>query len=504
MSGCERTGSVMRTVEHVIGGKNVAVAAARTLPVFDPATGAQAAAVGVADAALVDRAVSTAAEAAVDWSSASTAARAQVMFRFRSVLEERRGELARIITSEHGKVLSDAAGEISRALETVEFATGIPTHLGGRFSDQAATGIDVHELRQPIGVVTGISPFNFPVMVPMWMAAPAIACGNAFVLKPSERDPSAANLLAEMWSEAGLPEGVFNVVHGDAETVGHLIDHPTVAAVSFIGSTPVARAIYERAAAHGKRVQALGGAKNHMVVLPDADVHEAADAAVSAAFGSAGQRCMAISVVVAVGDVADSLVSEIVTRARTLRAGSGHDEASDFGPLITQQARDRVASYVADAETAGASIALDGRDAEVPSSGFFIGPTVVDHVRPEMKVYQDEVFGPLLCVVRASDLSDALAVVNANPYGNGAAVFTRSGPAARAFTRAVSAGMVGVNVPIPVPVSHFSFGGWKDSLFGDTHMQGPQGVHFWTRAKVVTSRWPQAAAGLNLAMPTTH
>ena len=497
----------MRTVEHVIGGKHVAVSGGRTLPVFDPATGDEAACVGVADAAIVDRVVAAAAEAAAEWASASTAARAQVLFRFRSVLEDRRGELARVITGEHGKVLSDAIGEISRALETVEFATGIPTHLQGRFSDQAATGIDVHELRQPLGVVAGISPFNFPVMVPMWMAAPAIACGNAFILKPSERDPSAANMLAEMWSDAGLSDGVFNVVHGDAETVEQLIDHPTVAAISFIGSTPVARAIYQRAAGLGKRVQALGGAKNHMVVLPDADVAEAADAAVSAAFGSAGQRCMAISVVVAVAEVADSLVAEIVSRAQGLRAGNGLDDASDFGPLITEQARDRVSGYVASAESDGASIALDGRMADVPTRGFFLGPTVVDHVRPDMKVYKDEVFGPLLCVVRVPDLRAALAVVNANPYGNGAAIFTRSGPAARAFSRAVTAGMVGVNVPIPVPVSHFSFGGWKDSLFGDTHMQGPQGVHFWTRSKVVTSRWPEAASGVsgvNLAMPTTN
>jgi malonate-semialdehyde dehydrogenase (acetylating)/methylmalonate-semialdehyde dehydrogenase len=414
-------------------------------------------------------------------------------------------ELAATVTAEHGKVLADAHGEIARGLENVEFACGVPHLMKGSFSEQAATGVDVYSIRQPLGIVAGITPFNFPAMVPLWMCANAIACGNAFVLKPSEKDPSPSLLLAQLWQRAGLPDGVFTVVQGDREAVDALLRHPDVAAVSFVGSTPIARYVYETGTAHGKRVQALGGAKNHMVVLPDADVDMAADAAVSAAFGSAGERCMAISVAVAVGEVGDRLVDAIAARMPKLRIGNGADPDSEMGPLITREHRDRVATYIAAGSESGASVVVDGREADVPRDGFFLGTTLLDHVRPEMSVYTDEVFGPVLAIVRAETYSEAVALINANPYGNGTAIFTRDGGAARQFQFDVQVGMVGINVPIPVPVAYYSFGGWKASLFGDTHMYGPEGVNFYTRGKVVTARWPDpATSAIDLGFPRTR
>jgi malonate-semialdehyde dehydrogenase (acetylating) / methylmalonate-semialdehyde dehydrogenase len=428
-----------------------------------------------------------------------------VLFKFRELLHDSIDELAAIITAEHGKTLPDAAGEIMRGLENAEYATGVPHLLKGGYSEQAASGVDVYSIRQPLGVVAGITPFNFPVMVPLWMCANAIATGNAFVLKPSEKDPSASLFLARLWQQAGLPDGVFTVVHGDKEAVDTLLTHPDVAAVSFVGSTPVARYIYETGTRHGKRVQALGGAKNHMLVLPDADVDMAADAAVSAAYGAAGERCMAISVTVAVGDVADPLVDAIAARLPKLTIGNGADAGTDMGPLITREHRDRVAGYIAAGEEAGASLVVDGREADVPPDGFFLGTTLLDHVTPDMTVYTDEIFGPVLCVVRAETYDEALAVINANQYANGTAIFTRDGGAARQFQFDVEVGMVGINVPIPVPVAYYSFGGWKASLFGDTHIYGPEGIQFYTRGKVVTSRWPDPATSkVDLGFPQTR
>ncbi len=436
------------------------------------------------------------------WREASLSRRAAVLFAFRELLHERAGELAAIITAEHGKVLGDAAGEVARGLENAEFATGIPHLLKGSFSAQASGGVDVYSIRQPVGVVAGITPFNFPAMVPLWMCTTAVACGNAFILKPSEKDPSASLFLAQLWHEAGLPGGVFSVVNGDREAVDALLAHPGVAAASFVGSTPVARYVYETGTRHGKRIQALGGAKNHMVVLPDADVDMAADAAVSAAYGSAGERCMAISVVVAVGDIADSIVEGIATRLPKLRIGAGTDPDSEMGPLITKEHRDRVASYVDAGSRAGATIVTDGRAADVPSEGFFLGVTLLDHVTPDMTVYTDEIFGPVLSVVRVDKYAEALDLVNANQYGNGTAIFTRDGGVARQFQYDVICGMVGVNVPVPVPVAYYSFGGWKSSLFGDLHMYGPEGIQFYTRSKVVTSRWPDPATSeVDLGFP---
>jgi malonate-semialdehyde dehydrogenase (acetylating)/methylmalonate-semialdehyde dehydrogenase len=411
------------------------------------------------------------------------------------------------VTAEHGKVLSDAAGEIARGLENVEFACGVPQLLKGGFSEQVSAGVDVYSIRQPLGVVAGITPFNFPAMVPLWMCANAIACGNAFVLKPSERDPSASLVLARLWREAGLPDGVFTVVQGDREAVQTLLTHPDIAAVSFVGSTPVARYVYETGTAHGKRVQALGGAKNHMVVLPDADVNMAADAAVSAAYGAAGERCMAISVAVAVGDVADRLVEAIAERLPKLVIGDGRDPQSQMGPLITAEHRDRVAGYIAAGQQSGATVVVDGRpeSAQLPERGFFLGVSLLDNVTPDMSVYRDEIFGPVLCVVRAATYDEALDLINANPYANGVAIFTRDGGAARQFQFDVEVGMVGINVPLPVPVAYYSFGGWKSSLFGDTHMYGPEGVNFYTRGKVVTSRWPDPASStVDLGFPRTR
>jgi malonate-semialdehyde dehydrogenase (acetylating)/methylmalonate-semialdehyde dehydrogenase len=490
---------------HWIDGSLVEATSGRTSPVFDPATGRQSAEVQLASTADVDRAVASATGAAKVWRASSLSRRTEVLFAFRELLHRSADELAAIVTSEHGKVLSDAGGEIARGLENVEFACGIAQLLKGGFSEQSASGVDVYSIRQPLGVVAGITPFNFPVMVPLWMCANAIACGNAFILKPSEKDPSAALFIADLWQRAGLPDGVFTVLQGDKEAVDGLLDHAGVAAISFVGSTPIARSIYQRGTANGKRVQALGGAKNHMVVLPDADVDMAADAAVSAAYGAAGERCMAISVAVAVGDVGDRLVEAIAARLPKLRIGSGADPDSDMGPLITAQHRDRVAAYIGSGEAAGATVVVDGRAADTPADGFFLGVSLLDHVRVDQEVYTDEIFGPVLCVVRADTYDDALAVVNANQYANGTAIFTRDGGAARRFQFDVEVGMVGINVPIPVPVAYYSFGGWKASLFGDTHMYGPEGVNFYTRGKVVTSRWPDPATSrVDLGFPRTR
>jgi len=493
----------VRRIGHLVGGEEW-TASERTSPVYDPATGEQTAEVCLASAAELDDVVAVAQAAFQDWRIASLAKRASVMFRFRSLLDERRDDVAAAITAEHGKVLSDAAGEVDRGIECVEFACGIPQLLKGGHSAQASTGVDVHEVRQPLGVVAGITPFNFPAMVPLWMVPNAIACGNTFILKPSEKDPSASVLIAELFHRAGLPKGVLNVVQGDAVAVNTILDHPGIAAVSFVGSTPVARHVYERGTAAGKRVQALGGAKNHMVVLPDADLDMAADAAVSAAYGSAGERCMAVSVVVTVGDVADDLVAGIEKRIRVLSIGPGSDPTSQMGPLVTAAHREKVASYLGIADTEGADVVVDGRDQEFEGNGFFLGVSLVDRVRPDMQVYRDEIFGPVLSVVRVGTAAEALDLVNANPYGNGTAIFTRDGGAARQFEQDVKVGMVGVNVPIPVPVAYYSFGGWKDSLFGDRHMYGPEGVGFYTRTKVVTSRWPDPATSqVDLGFPTT-
>jgi malonate-semialdehyde dehydrogenase (acetylating) / methylmalonate-semialdehyde dehydrogenase len=492
-------------ISHWIDGHEVPGTAGRTSPVFNPATGRQTAEVELAGADDVGRAVASARAAAQEWRSASLSKRSGVLFAFRELLHERAGELAEIVTAEHGKVLSDAAGEIARGLENVEFATGVPHLMKGGFSEQAGTGVDVYSIRQPLGVVAGITPFNFPAMVPLWMCANAIATGNAFILKPSEKDPSASMFLARLWKDAGLPDGVFTVLQGDKEAVDGLLHHPDVAALSFVGSTPIARYIYETGTAQGKRVQALGGAKNHMVVLPDADLDLAADAAVSAAYGAAGERCMAISVTVAVGDIGDALVDAIAARLPKLTVGDGADPDTDMGPLITAEHRDRVASYVAAGAEAGARVVVDGREADVPSEGFFLGTTLLDDVKPDMSVYTDEIFGPVLSVVRAKTYDEALEIINANPYANGTAIFTRDGGAARQFQFDVEVGMVGINVPIPVPVSYYSFGGWKSSLFGDQHMYGPEGISFYTRGKVVTSRWPDPATSkVDLGFPRTR
>ncbi len=493
----------MKTVQHWIDGKLWDGAPGRTSTVFDPSTGAAAREVALAGPEALDAAVAGASRAAAEWGETALGRRVAILFAFREILDARKGELARAISSEHGKVVSDALGEVARGQEVVEFACGIPHLLKGGYSESVSTGTDVHSIRQPLGVVAGITPFNFPAMVPMWMFPVAIACGNAFILKPSERDPSASLLIAEMWRDAGLPDGVFTVLHGDKEAVDGLLAHPDVRAVSFVGSTPIARYVYETAAAHGKRVQALGGAKNHMVVLPDADLEAAADAAVSAGYGSAGERCMAISVVVAVGRVADDLVEAIAERTRAVRVGAGDDADAEMGPLVTEIHRDRVRSYVDAGVAAGADLVVDGRDTG-GRPGFFLGPCLFDRVSPEMSIYTDEIFGPVLCVVRVDTYEDAARLVSENPYANGAAIFTRDGSAARRFEHEVDAGMVGINVPIPVPMAYYSFGGWKQSLFGDTHVHGPDGVHFYTRTKVITTRWGDPARrGPDLGFPQT-
>jgi malonate-semialdehyde dehydrogenase (acetylating)/methylmalonate-semialdehyde dehydrogenase len=497
----------MRALRHWVDAKEWPGTSGRAGDVFDPATGQVVAQVPLASSADVDAVVDAASRAFAEWRETPLGRRARVMFAFRDLAERHKDDLARAVSAEHGKVVADALGEVARGLEVVEFACGIPHLLKGAHSEQVSTDTDVHSLRQPLGVCAGITPFNFPVMVPMWMWPMAVACGNTFVLKPSERDPSASMLVAEWLADAGLPEGVFNVVHGDKEAVDRLLTHPDVRAVSFVGSTPIARHVYETAAAAGKRVQALGGAKNHMVVLPDAEVGVAADAAVSAGYGSAGERCMAISIVVAVGSVADELVDAIRARTDALVVGPGDDPASEMGPLVTAAHRDRVASYVDAGVGEGAQLVVDGRGLVVDghADGFFLGPCLFDRVTPQMSIYRDEIFGPVLSVVRVETYDDAARLLSENPYANGVAIFTRDGGAARRFEREVDAGMVGVNVPIPVPMAYYSFGGWKQSLFGDTHVHGPEGVHFYTRAKVVTTRWSDPATrGPDLGFPTTR
>ena len=492
-------------ISHWIEGKVVEGTSGRSGPVYNPATGEQTGAVDFASVEEVDRAVAAAKAALPSWRRLSLSRRTELMFRIRQLVHEHREDIARFLTLEHGKVLSDALGEVARGLEVIDHACGIPTLLKGGFSEQASTGIDVYSIRQPVGVCAGITPFNFPSMVPMWMWAPALACGNAFVLKPSEKDPSASMYVAELLKEAGVPDGVLNVVHGDRVAVDRIIEHPDIRAVSFVGSTPVARHVYETATKHGKRCQALGGAKNHMVVLPDADLPMAADAAVSAAYGSAGERCMAVSQVVVVGDVGDRLIEAIKERIPNVKVGDGMNPDSEMGPLVTREHRDRVASYVENAPDEGATVVVDGRESALDGDGFWLGVSLIDHVTPAMRCYQDEIFGPVLGVTRVATYDEAVRLVNENPYGNGVAIFTRDGGAARQFQFEVEAGMVGINVPIPVPVAYYSFGGWKASLFGDTHIYGAEGMNFYTRGKVVTSRWPDPATSkVDLGFPQTR
>ncbi|MBB2915565.1 malonate-semialdehyde dehydrogenase (acetylating)/methylmalonate-semialdehyde dehydrogenase [Streptosporangium becharense] len=499
----------MKNVTHWIDGARVE-GTGRTGEIYNPATGEVAGHVRLASAAEVDAAVAAAAAAFPAWRDASLVKRSQVLFRFRELLHAHRDELAALISAEHGKVHSDALGEVARGLEVVEFACGIAHLLKGGYSEGVSTRVDSYSIRQPLGVVAGITPFNFPAMVPMWMFPVAIACGNAFVLKPSERDPSASLLMAELWQRAGLPDGVFNVVQGDKAAVDRLLEHPDVRAVSFVGSTPIARYVYETGTAHGKRVQALGGAKNHMLVLPDADLDLVADAAVSAGFGSAGERCMAISVVLAVDPVGDELVDKIVSRVSALTVGPGDDPASEMGPLVTAAHRDKVASYLDAGVAEGAKLVVDGRltpvrggAAAADTPGFWLGPTVLDHVPAGSRVHTEEIFGPVLAIVRVASYEEGLELINGGAFGNGTAIFTNDGGAARRFQNEVEVGMVGINVPIPVPMAFYSFGGWKDSLFGDTHVHGTEGVHFYTRGKVVTSRWLDPShGGVNLGFPT--
>ena len=495
----------LRTIGHWIGGEPIRGASGRTGPVYNPATGEQTGEVTFASTEEIDRAVATAKEAFATWRTWSLSKRAELFFRIYQLFDEHRDDLARLLTAEHGKVLSDAHGEVQRGIEVIEYVCGIPELLKGNYSEQASTGIDVYAIRQPLGVVAGITPFNFPAMVPMWMWAPAIACGNAFILKPSEKDPSASVLTGELLKEAGLPDGVFNVVQGDKIAVDAILEHPGIAAVSFVGSTPIARDVYENETKHGKRVQALGGAKNHMIVLPDADIDMAADAAVSAGYGSAGERCMAISVVVAVGDAGDELVDAIKDRLPKVKVGDGLDPASEMGPLVTREHRDKVASYLESGAAQGATLVADGRETAPDNGGFFLGVSLLDNVKPEMDAYRDEIFGPVLSVVRVQTYDEALRLVNDNPYGNGVALFTRDGGVARQFQFDVNVGMVGINVPIPVPVAYYSFGGWKSSLFGDRHIYGPEGIDFYTRTKAVTSRWPDPATSkVDLGFPQTR
>ncbi|WP_372492432.1 CoA-acylating methylmalonate-semialdehyde dehydrogenase [Actinomadura litoris] len=485
----------VRTIHHRIGGGETAGVSTRTAPVWDPATGERQADVLLAEVADVDAAVQAARSALPGWSETSVTRRSRLMFAFRDLVEKHLDDLARIVSSEHGKVFEDAKAEVIRGMEMIDFACGIPQLLKGEYSDQVSAGIDLFSFRQPLGVVAGITPFNFPAMVPMWMHPIAIATGNTFVLKPSERDPSVCNLVAELYAEAGLPDGVFNLVHGDKVAVDAILDHRDIAAVSFVGSTPIARYVHERATAVGKRVQALGGAKNHGVVLPDADLDRAAEHLIAAAFGSAGQRCMAISVAVAVGDAAGPLVECLREKARAIKVGPGTEAGSEMGPVVAPEALERIRSYIGSGVEAGAELVVDGRELDVRGGGFFIGPTLFDRVTPEMDVYRDEIFGPVLVVVRVGSLQEAIDLINDNDWANGTAIFTSSGRAARHFQRRVQVGMIGVNVPIPVPMAFYSFGGWKQSLFGAHHIHGPEGIAFYTRAKVVTTRWPDEVDG---------
>jgi malonate-semialdehyde dehydrogenase (acetylating)/methylmalonate-semialdehyde dehydrogenase len=479
----------------------VAGTSGRTGKVWNPATGEQAAELDLATAEEVDRAVAVAKAAFPEWRATNLSRRAEVMFHLRELISANRKEIASLLSVEHGKVLSDALGEVARGLENVEFACGIPNLMKGGYSEQASTGVDVYSIKQPLGVVAGITPFNFPAMVPMWMFANALACGNTFILKPSEKDPSVSLFLAELLKQAGLPDGCFNVVQGDKVAVDRLLAHPDISAISFVGSTPIAKYIYETGTRNGKRVQALGGAKNHMLVLPDADLDMAADAAVSAAYGSAGERCMAISVVLAVDTVADALVQKIQERIPSIKVGPATEPDNEMGPLISGEHRDKVAGYIAGANDEGATLVVDGRE-NAPGGGFFLNPSLIDNAKPGMKVYDDEIFGPVLTVTRVKTYAEGLQLINDNQYGNGTALFTRDGGVARQFEFDVQVGMVGINVPIPVPVSYYSFGGWKASLFGDQHMYGPDGINFFTRTKVVTSRWPDpATSSVNLGFP---
>ena len=491
----------MNRIGHWINNKVVLGTSGRSGVVFNPATGEQQAAVDFANVAELDAVVASAKAALPGWRSTSLSRRAEVMFRMRELVDANRKEIANIVSLEHGKVPADAMGELARGLENIEFACGIPALMKGGYSEQAAGGVDVYSIRQPLGVVAGITPFNFPAMVPMWMFANAIMCGNTFVLKPSEKDPSAAMFVADLLRQSGLPDGVFNVVHGDKVAVDRLLEHPDIAAVSFVGSTPIAKYVYETGTRNGKRVQALGGAKNHMLVLPDADLDMAADAAVSAAYGSAGERCMAVSVVAAVDSIADQLIDKIKTRIPNIKVGAGTDPSSEMGPLITREHRDKVAGYVHGAAKEGAKVVIDGT-AKAKDDGFFLNPSLIDEAKPGMKCYDEEIFGPVLVVTRVDGYEAGLKLINDNPYGNGTAIFTRDGGVARQFQFDVQVGMVGINVPIPVPVSYYSFGGWKASLFGDQHMYGPEGVNFFTRGKVVTSRWPDPrTSSVNLGFP---
>jgi malonate-semialdehyde dehydrogenase (acetylating)/methylmalonate-semialdehyde dehydrogenase len=493
------TVTAVKPINHWIAGATYEGQSGRTGAVYNPASGEQTGAVDFATVEEVDQAVQAAKAAAPAWRALSLAKRAELFFRVRELVHAHREEIAKLLTAEHGKVLSDAMGEVTRGLEVIEFCCGLPHLLKGGMTEQASTGVDVYSIRQPLGVVAGITPFNFPAMVPMWMWAPALACGNTFVLKPSEKDPSASVYTAELLKEAGIPDGVFNVVHGDKVAVDAILEHPDIAAVSFVGSTPIARYVYETATAHGKRCQALGGAKNHMIVLPDADIDMAADAAVSAAYGSAGERCMAVSMLVAVGDVAEPVIEAIKQRIPNVKIGDGMDPSSEMGPLVTREHRDKVASYLDEG-----TVIVDGRES-CPDDGFFLGPSLVDDVKPGMRSYDDEIFGPVLGVTRVDTYEEAVGLVNDNPYGNGTAIFTRDGGVARQFQFDVQAGMVGINVPIPVPVAYYSFGGWKASLFGDRHIYGPEGFDFYTRTKVVTSRWPDpATSSVDLGFPQTR
>ena len=482
----------MQLVNHWINGKNVDGTSPRRAPIFNPATGEQTAEAVLASAADVDSAVSAALDAYDTWRHSPLTRRQNVMFNMRDLVDRNRLELAKLITAQHGKTVDDALGEVQRGLEVIEFVTNVAHLLKGSYSEQVSTGVDTYTIRQPLGVVAGITPFNFPIMVPMWMHPVAIATGNTFILKPSEKDPSVNQRMAELYAEAGLPDGVFNIVQGDKEAVDAILMHSDIAAVSFVGSTPIAKYIYEHGTSAGKRVQALGGAKNHMIVLPDADMDLAADAAVSAGYGSAGQRCMAISVVVTVGDAADKLLPKVRERMATLTVAPGNVDGAEMGPLVTAAARDRVVDYIGQGEAAGAALIQDGRGFEIEGheEGFFVGPTLFDRVTPEMSIYTDEIFGPVLSTVRMDSYEDAIELINSNPYGNGTAVFTNDGGAARKFQNEILVGMVGVNVPIPVPLAFYSFGGWKNSAFGAHAIYGPEGVGFYTRQKVVISRWP--------------
>ncbi|HET7045945.1 MAG TPA: CoA-acylating methylmalonate-semialdehyde dehydrogenase [Gaiellaceae bacterium] len=498
------TGEVKR-ISHWVGGRAVEGTSGRSGAVYNPATGRQTGAVDFATVAEVDAAVQAAKQAFPAWRALSLSRRTELFFRIRHVLDENREEIAKLLTAEHGKVLSDAMGEVARGLEVIEYCCGLQQLLKGEFTEQASTGIDVYSIRQPLGVVGGITPFNFPAMVPMWMWAPALACGNTFVLKPSEKDPSASVLVAELLTQAGLPDGVFNVIHGDKTAVDAILEHAQISAVSFVGSTPIARYVYETATKNGKRCQALGGAKNHMIVLPDADIDMAADAAVSAAYGSAGERCMAVSQLIAVGDAAEPLIDAIKERIPKLKIGDGMKPDSEMGPLVTREHRDRVASYIDKGRDEGAKVVVDGRETAPEGEGFWLGASLLDEVGPDNVAYRDEIFGPVLGITRVATYDEAVGLINANPYGNGTAIFTRDGGVAREFQFDVEVGMVGINVPIPVPVAYHSFGGWRASLFGDLHVYGPDGFRFYTRGKVVTSRWPDPATSqIDLGFPQTR